>query len=125
MAHDIKLSYMVNPKALEFMDSVDVYSLIGNIIDNSIEAVMRLDEKNKRVITLNISDKNGIVTLSSNNYYSGSLEMRDGLPVTVKSDKTSHGFGMRSIKSIVEKYKGDMNISAEDNIFILTITFCK
>lgn len=125
MAHDIKLSYMVNPKALEFMDRVDVYSLIGNIIDNSIEAVMRLDEKNKRVITLNISDKNGIVTLSSNNYYSGSLEMRDGLPVTVKSDKTSHGFGMRSIKSIVEKYKGDMNISAEDNIFILTITFCK
>ena len=123
--HGIKLSYMVNPKALEFMESVDLYSLIGNIIDNSIEAVMRLSEKNKRVITMNVSEKNGIVTLSSNNYYEGRLEMRDGLPVTVKTDKTSHGYGMRSIRSIVEKYGGDMNITADDGIFILTVTFCR
>lgn len=123
--HGIKLSYMVNPKALEFMESVDLYSLIGNIIDNSIEAVMRLGEKNKRVITMNVSEKNGIVTLSSNNYYEGRLEMRDGLPVTVKTDKTSHGYGMRSIRSIVEKYGGDMNITADDGIFILTVTFCR
>ena len=116
---------MVNPKALEFMESVDLYSLIGNIIDNSIEAVMRLSEKNKRVITMNVSEKNGIVTLSSNNYYEGRLEMRDGLPVTVKTDKTSHGYGMRSIRSIVEKYGGDMNITADDGIFILTVTFCR
>ena len=58
--HGIKLSYMVNPKALEFMESVDLYSLIGNIIDNSIEAVMRLSEKNKRVITMNVSEKTGL-----------------------------------------------------------------
>ena len=125
VSHNIKLSYMVNPKALEFMDSVDLYSLIGNIIDNGIEAVMKLKEKNKRVITMTVSENSGVITLSSNNYYEGRLEMRDGLPVTVKTDKASHGFGMRSIRSIAEKYGGYMNITADDGIFILTVTFCR
>lgn len=69
--------------------------------------------------------RGGVVSLSTNNYYEGEIVMSDGLPVTAKSDKSEHGFGLRSIKRIVEKYDGNMQIKTDGNIFILCITFFK
>lgn len=124
-AHDIKLSRMVDPDALNFMENTDVYALIGNILDNCVEAVMHIEDKNKRVITITVSERGGAVSLSTNNYYEGQLKMSDGLPVTTKPDGDNHGFGMRSIRCIVDKYDGNIQVTTDDNIFILCITFCK
>lgn len=124
-AHDIKLSRMVDPEALAFMENIDVYSLIGNMLDNSVEAVMNIKDKDRRVISVTVSERGGVVSLSTNNYYEGEIVMSDGLPVTAKSDKSEHGFGLRSIKRIVEKYDGNMQIKTDGNIFILCITFFK
>lgn len=124
-SHDIKLSCIVNPKALGFMENTDVYSLLGNLLDNCIEAVAMLESAEKRIISCNITDHAGVVTISSKNYYSGSLVVKNGLPVTSKKDKTSHGFGTRSIRRIVEKYGGTVDMNAEDGVFEVNITFSK
>lgn len=122
-SHDIKLSYMVSKNSLDFMDNVDIYALVSNLIDNAIEATSKLEDKNKKVISLNIGNKVNLTNISITNYYLGNISFKDGLPITSKDDKLSHGFGMKSIKKIVEKYQGTINIEAEDNIFALTITF--
>ncbi len=124
-SHDIKLSCIVNPKALDFMENIDVYSLLGNLLDNCIEAVAKLESAEKRVISCNITDHAGVVTISSKNYYSGDIVLKDGLPVTFKNDKTSHGFGTRSIRRIVEKYGGTVDMNVAEGVFDLNITFSK
>lgn len=122
-AHDIKLSRMVDPHAIDFMENIDVYSLIGNMLDNCVEAVMNIADKDKRVISVTVGERSGVVSLSTNNYYLGEIIMSEGLPVTTKTDKSNHGFGLRSIRSIVEKYDGNIQIKTDGNIFILCITF--
>lgn len=122
--HGIKLSYMVDAQALDFIGSADLYSLLGNILDNCIEAVLKIGDEGKRVITLSAAKKMGVVTLSASNSYTGEIVFKGGLPVTTKENgERNHGYGMRSIKRIAEKYGGDLSISAEDGVFTLSMTF--
>lgn len=48
-------------------------------------------------------------------------EFQDGLPVTDKADKAAHGFGVRSIRYLVEKYQGEVLMRAADGRFCLDI----
>ena len=47
--------------------------------------------------------------------------LKDGLPLTTKNDHNSHGYGMKSIRYIVEKYNGNLIIDCNNNIFVLSI----
>jgi hypothetical protein len=47
----------------------------------------------------------------------------DGLPETTKEDKHYHGFGVKSIRYITEKYGGDMSVTMEDGVFSLDLIF--
>ncbi len=122
---DIKLTCMVDDcHDLSFMREGDIYSLFGNIMDNSIEAVGKLEDPNKRCIGLNIHTVKKFVSISIDNYYDGKIKFaEDGLPKTTKGDENYHGFGMRSVASIVEKYGGALHVKTDDNIFILSIIF--
>ena len=120
--HNIKLSCTVDPKVLDMLSQSDLYSLLGNILDNSIEAVAQIEDSNKRVISFKVFEKSGMAFVSTENYYEGQIKMnRDGLPYTSKKDKRDHGYGMKSIKMIIGKYDGSLNIDAKDNIFVLNI----
>ena len=55
------------------------------------------------------------------NTFEGELKMKDGRPLTSKADKENHGIGIRSIKSIVEKYQGTVSVRVQDGNFVLTI----
>ena len=60
---------------------------------------------------------NGELTFTN----AGEIRFVDGLPQTSKENKEYHGFGTRSIKTLTEKYGGDLKISAENGIFRLSI----
>ena len=47
--------------------------------------------------------------------------MQGGIPLTTKSDKNYHGFGMKSIRQVVEKYGGSLTVNAENDLFRLMI----
>lgn len=55
------------------------------------------------------------------NYYAGTVDLRDGLPVTSKTDAANHGIGTKSIRTLARRYGGDINISLEDQTFLLQI----
>ena len=119
---NIHFSYIVDGEALNFMSNTDIYSLFGNALDNSIEASLKLDNTG-RVITLNIRKIKNFVSISVQNNYVGNLFFDDNLPITTKTDKLYHGYGLKSIKHICNKYNGNMTISYEDSVFILNILF--
>ena len=67
--NNIKLSYVVDGKLLGFMATADVFSLIGNMLDNAIEREVR-EEEDSRVITLRVVRRNGCIYVHTENYCS-------------------------------------------------------
>lgn len=121
--NNIRFTCIADGKLLSFMDDVDAYSLFGNLVDNSIEALK--DEAQKRVISLIIKGQGDFVSISIQNFFSKQLRFENGLPITTKKDKNYHGYGMQSIKMICEKYNGTLSINTNDNIFSVNILFLK
>ncbi len=119
--HNIKLSCEVDPKAFVKMDNIHLYTLLANVLDNSIEAVMRTKDKEKRVISLTITHDHGVSILQNYNYFQEEIILEDGLPVTNKEDKAIHGYGVKSIKNIAEQYGGNINIKLDKDIFTLQV----
>jgi len=121
--NEITLSCMIDGAKLEFMDAGDLYCLFGNIMDNALESVIQIREKEKRVINLSVKAVNNMLFIQSENYYTGELKFEEGLPQTTKEDADWHGFGLKSIKMIVQKYGGELSMHAEDGVFHLSILF--
>lgn len=121
--NDIRFTFLGDGKSVSFMEEGDIYSLFGNILDNAIEASLRFSDPQKRVISLTIFTKGKMAYLQCVNYYQGPLTFEEGSLVSQKEDKRYHGFGMKSIASIVEKYNGHLLISPKDGTFSLSILF--
>lgn len=119
----IVLTCVADGRQLDFMEDGDIYALFGNILDNAIEAVERLDDQEKRLISLTVRAQEQFLIVSEENYYDGALVLEHGLPVTTKADKRFHGFGMQSIKMLTEKYGGDLQVRAGGGIYRLSILF--
>lgn len=119
----ITFSCMADGARLTFMDDGDLYCLFGNVVDNALEAVKAIAERQRRVINLVVKARGDMLLIQSENYFDGERAFRDGLPVTTKADKNCHGFGMRSIRMIVHKYEGELTAYVADGIFHLNILF--
>lgn len=105
----------------DYLDEDDIYALFGNALDNALESVSAETEPEKKVIELTILKKQNILAVHLENYCGRPLTFDDGLPVTTKGDSVAHGFGMKSIRYIVEKYGGHLTVSQERDMFYLDI----
>ena len=120
---DINFTCIANGGILSFISETDIYSLFGNILDNSIEACDKVKEKEKRLISMTIQERQGCVVIENKNYFAETPVMVNGVPQTTKSNTKYHGFGIPSIKMLVEKYNGEMKISIKEDIFTMKIVF--
>lgn len=118
--HGIQWTCMADASRLNFMKMEDLYAIFGNALDNAIEAVSELEEPEKRVISVKIITQNNISVIQIQNYYDAKLKFEEGLPLT-RRDRGSHGFGMKSIRYIAEKYNGTITVNAQNGIFVLQI----
>ena len=114
----IKLTIMAEGGDLSFMSDADIYSLFGNILDNAVEAVMKV-EPERRAVTLSIKTVGNMIVVHEQNYFAGKIKFVNGTPATSKNDTSQHGYGILSIRRIVEKYDGGLDISAEGDIYTL------
>lgn len=99
----------------------DLYFLMENVLDNAIEAVLGLDDPERRSITITARAEGELLAIREDNFYVGQLELADGLPQTTKGDARNHGFGMRSIRRCVERYGGELRVHASDGVFSLVV----
>lgn len=117
----ITLTCIADGAALSFVPPEDLYSLLGNAIENAIDAVRAIDDPEKRAVGLVIRRTPfwGGVAINVENYYEGDLEFEDGLPKTTKGSTLVHGYGMRSMRKLVEGYGGTLTARAQDGVFHL------
>ncbi|MBD5523417.1 MAG: sensor histidine kinase [Lachnospiraceae bacterium] len=126
------------PAKLPF-DRTDICALYANALDNAVEACMKLEE-NKRVITLKSKAQKGLFCLEVSNpvlnssenthehmppdsakhdFIKSNLTKSYLIPQTSKSDKANHGFGLKGIKEIAERYHGSLELQSANGIFDL------
>lgn len=117
----IKLDCIVDGKCVEFIRPADLYALVGNAIDNAVEAVKRIENPEKRIISFSVRKSMNMALIHVDNEYVGKIEMEGNLPKSTKGDPLNHGFGMRSMSLIAEKYNGTVSVAVEGNVFNLNI----
>ncbi len=115
---DIDIQVDVNFQNTGFIDHYDLCVIVGNTLDNAIEALAQMEASQKRYIRIKGTTSAGQLIYMIENSCSASSS--SGFKTT-KSDSSLHGYGLRNVKKAVTKYKGEVNIYKEENRFRLTI----
>lgn len=118
--YHIPFDFPCNGEKLSFMSATDVASLFGNAMDNAIESQLR-EEESKRFINMQIKSTGNILLIHVDNYCTHVPVFHNGMPETIKEDKTYNGFGVKSIQYIANKYGGQMRVNIEDDTFHLDV----
>lgn len=116
----VQLMCMADGRGLEFVKTHHLYALLGNAIDNAMEAASALPEE-ERVISFSLRRQGEMVHIHVENPCAEEPAMRDGLPVTTKGDEDYHGFGMLSMRAVAEQYGGGLSVAAGDGLFTLDV----
>ena len=119
--HGIELKFMGEGQLLNFMEDMDISALFGNMLDNAIESVVKIKDRQKRLISLHVIQDKQFIRIRTENYCEENVQFQDGIPITTKKHKRFHGYGMKSMKKIIEKYGGSVMAGKTDNWFELKI----
>lgn len=120
-ASQITVNCVADGAQMDFMDPVDLYTILGNALDNAMEGVRAFEEEEMRVIDVLIHVRQRFLVINVTNPLKEPLTFREGLPVSIKPKDGYHGYGMRSIQHTVRKYGGEMAVEAENGCFSLRL----
>ena len=113
----VKLTVNVRlPETLSVSDT-ELCALLSNGLENALFAVSQADTPD-RWVSLYCGVKHNQLLMEIKNPYTGSIPMADGLPVATEP---GHGYGCRSIRSIVLNHRGLYSFEPKDGIFTLQI----
>ncbi len=118
----INLSFSVKISDKINIDLLELGVLIGNALDNALEATEALENDADKAIFASIITMGGRIVISVENPVKAEVDTRR--IVTAKADKNNHGYGIKSIRTIAQKYDGDAFVSCDGNIFTISINIC-
>lgn len=113
----VEIKAEIENLAFSYMDSVDFSALLNNLLDNAIWGAL---ESERRTMEVQISTQKGFDMITVKNSIDESVLAKNPEFVSTK-EEPGHGYGMKQIKSIVEKYQGDIDIYEKNNMFIVSI----
>lgn len=119
--NNIEFFFDVKNNNLTGLEYHDIVSILGNLLDNAIEATLKSEEKH---ISFETDYRNNYsVIVISNSCDIPPIFNNSKTPITTKSNKALHGFGLQSVKKTIKKYDGDISIEydAYKKMFIVTI----
>lgn len=103
------------------INQCDMGIILGNTIDNAIEAVKKCKSKEKNIyITMGIK-KEALVLIVKNPYEHCVKKDKNGNLLSTKKEFSRHGYGINSIKRVADRYNGEVLIDMQDGIFAITI----
>lgn len=102
------------------VSEIDLCTIIGNLLDNAMEAVLRQNEGSERFVRIFIGILKEQLYISVYNSISGELKKNRNQYLSTKSGN-NHGFGLGRVDYIVEKYKGFVNRQNEEGVFATEI----
>ena len=105
-----------------FIDDISLCTIFANTLDNAIEACCKIDNTAKRKLELRCRyTENGYFSFELMNSKINEIHEKKGRFLSDKEDQNAHGIGIASIKEIVNKYAGTLNISYDKEWFKVVI----
>lgn len=101
------------------VEDVDLCVILGNLLDNALEACEKIDP-DKRFLRIYMTVNKSQLYLSVQNSAKEELDFNERHYITNK--RGSHGFGMRRVKALIDKYEGFLNLANEPGIFAAEVT---
>lgn len=132
---DETVDYLINSKAkaakelgiqyqaqVEFprhtnLRSVDLCAVLGNLLDNALEAAQQVTEKEERFVRLTIRRINQMLIIKVENGFRIPPVSEDGVLTTSKTQNGLHGWGLKSAQTAAQKYDGTVQTSYTDKLF--------
>lgn len=108
------------PKEVK-IKSMDLCAILANVIDNAMEAAMKIKDEKRREVKVKIKPYKDYLFISvSNEVESNPLEgIRKSK--TTKKDNKNHGLGIQIIKNVIERYNGSIEYDYDNNSIIVKI----
>ena len=113
--NDIQTTFNIQISKKLGIENQDLVQLLSNILDNAIESNLKVDNIEKRFITILMKEENTSLTIKVQNSTNNKGDI--SILKTSKEDKYQHGFGVQSIKKVIDKYEGIMALKNSDYIF--------
>lgn len=104
--------------------SVDLTTILGNLLDNALEAAKAAPES-LRFLNLTIRRINAMLIIKVENGYGNTLIQENGKLLTSKKDKAFHGWGLKSVQTAADRYDGTIRTDYKDHVFqsVVTLSF--
>lgn len=101
-----------------FINVFDINIVLGNLIDNALEALKQCDE---RELIVRLTYSKGVMFITIKNSFSGNIKIdSDNQKLfTTKKDFKNHGLGLQSVQYTIDKYYGTMEIETTEKMFIV------
>lgn len=113
-----KVDYDINvPEDIE-INSFDFNIIVGNLLENAIEAAQHSEKKWLEVF---LSYEQRILFIRIRNSYNSEIKKQGNTYITTKKEIQEHGIGLQNVKKVVDSYKGDIQILDDNNIFDVKI----
>lgn len=123
--HSIKLEVHVEFPKYTNIKGADLSAIIGNLLDNAIEAAKQVNEEANRFVKLTIRRINQMLVIKVENSFATELVEKDGQLQTTKTEGGLHGWGIKSARTAAEKYDGTVMTSTDEGVFkaVATLSF--
>ena len=116
-AEQIKMQVEVEFPRHTNLKSADLCAILGNLLDNALEAVRKVKEPEQRVIKLAVRRINQMLVIKVENFFAEPLSVDNGSLKTTKTEAGLHGWGLKSAQTAAEKYDGMVKITCEGAVF--------
>ena len=118
----IKLNLQIKLAGEIKVDELELAIVLGNALDNAIEATEKVPEKDKKFINLNLMSTDDRISMTVTNPVKDDINTEK--LKTTKPDKRNHGFGTQSIRTVAHRYDGVAEFKCEDKMFTVNLNIC-
>ena len=118
----IKLNLQIKLAGEIKVDELELAIVLGNALDNEIEAVEKVPDKDKKFINLNLMSTDDRISMTVTNPVKDDINTEK--LKTTKPDKHNHGFGTQSIRTVAHRYDGVAEFKCEDKMFTVNLNIC-
>ena len=106
------------------MEDIDLCRMLTNILENAVEGCQKVSE-GQRIIRLNLHSKGNFLFIKcENSCNEDNLRITNGKYKSSKKNSDRHGYGLKIINGIAEKYNGILNVQVRGGFFAVTTTLC-
>jgi hypothetical protein len=103
---------------------VDICAVLGNQIENALEACQKIQDASKRFVQVEINQHEQFLIFRVSNPVLENPFTKDGRLLSGKQDTSFHGLGLKNIQSTAERYNGLVKNSVHDGVFVSEVLLC-